>query len=200
MKKIAIIVATATLMMSCSLLKGGSASTPATTPATTTVSATAPTSAVSAGQNAGAALLALYNQYKADGKYNYTNANNILNSVALVAACADLKNYAQDKEYRSSFGQGMLLAATGLVTKNNVNTITDQLVNMVTTSEKVNTATTTVQEQVTTAATNAQEKVTEAVTSAQNTVSTAAASAQEKLATAASAAASISSILSLFTK
>ncbi len=142
----------AMIMVSCGMMKSSSAGTTAqTTQASATT--TAPASATSAGQGAGNALLALYNQYKADGnKYDYQNMQNILNTVTLVANCEGLKNNYKDKTYLSDFGKGMIASSLGLVTQNNVESVTNSLVEMVKSSETVQNAKTQTQNTASTAA------------------------------------------------
>ena len=93
--------------------------------------------AMSAGQGAGTALQALYTQYKADGKYDYKNMQNILNTVTLVANCDGLKENYKNKTYLKEFGKGMIASSLGLVTQNNVSTVTNSLVDMLKSSETV---------------------------------------------------------------
>ena len=152
MKKTILLTAIAMMMVSCGMMKSSSTGTTAqSTPATTTT--TAPASATSAGQGAGNALLALYNQYKADGnKYDYQNMQNILNTVTLVAYCEGLKNNYKDKTYLSDFGKGMIASSLGLVTQNNVESVTNSLVEMVKSSETVQNAKTQTQNTASTAA------------------------------------------------
>ena len=106
-----------------------------------------------AGQNAGVALLAMYNQFKADGnKYDYKNLNNILNTLQLVSACEGLKDNKGDKTYLKSFGKGMMVAAAGLVTEKNVNNVTNTLTDMVVKNPTVTSTATTAAEKLNTAA------------------------------------------------
>lgn len=177
MKKSILFVAAALLMAGCGFLKNstGSNTTASSQPATTNTTTVqqAGTTASSAGQGAGNALLNLYNQYKADGnKYDYKNMQNILNTVTLVANCEGLKENFKDKTYLSEFGKGLVSSSLGLVTQDNVEEVTNNLVEMVKSNETVQNATQT----------------------AQNTANTAASYAN----TAAQYATSISSILSLF--
>ena len=145
MKKVIIMVAAVMLMSSCGFMKnstsnGQSDQVQSTTSTTTTQSSNA---AVSAGQGAGNALLALYNQYKADGnKYDYKNMQNVLNTVTLIAQCEGLKDNYKDKTYLKEFGKGMIASSLGLVTQNNVETVTNSLVDMVKNNETVQSATT----------------------------------------------------------
>lgn len=172
MKKI-ILFATAIMMVSCGFMQNSTSSN-TSSQATTSSQQTVQTgnAAVSAGQGAGNALQALYTQYKADGKYDYKNMQNILNTVTLVANCEGLKENYKDKTYLKEFGKGMIASSMGLVTQNNVQTVTNSLVDMIKTNETVQNATTKVQEGANSAASYAN--------------------------TAAQYASSISSLLSLF--
>ena len=146
MKKI-ILFATAIMMVSCGFMQNSTSSN-TSSQATTSSQKTTQTgnAAVSAGQGAGNALQALYTQYKADGKYDYKNMQNILNTVTLVANCEGLKENYKDKTYLKEFGKGMIASSLGLVTQNNVQTVTNSLVDMVKTNETVQNATSKVQE------------------------------------------------------
>ena len=174
MKKI-ILFATAIMMVSCGFMQNSTSSN-TSSQATTSSQKTTQTgnAAVSAGQGAGNALQALYTQYKADGKYDYKNMQNVLNTVTLVANCEGLKENYKDKTYLKEFGKGMIASSLGLVTQNNVQTVTNSLVDMIKTNETVQNATTKVQEGANSAASYAN--------------------------TAAQYASSISSLLSLFGK
>ena len=77
---------------------------------------------------------------------------NILNTVTLVANCEGLKENYKDKTYLSEFGKGLIASSLGLVTKDNVTTVTNSLVDMVKSSEAVQSATTTAQNTANTAA------------------------------------------------
>lgn len=136
MKKIMLFVAAAMLIASCGMLKNNSSSN--TTTQQTTATTNTVTSAQSAGQGAGNALLALYNQYKADGnKYDYKNMQNALNAITLIANCEGLKSNYKDKTYLKDFGKGMVASSLGLVNQNNVESVTNSLVNLVKDSESV---------------------------------------------------------------
>lgn len=174
MKKI-ILFATAIMMASCGFMQN-STSNNTSSQATASKQQTVQSSnaANSAGQGAGNALQALYAQYKADGKYDYKNMQNVLNTVTLVANCEGLKDNYKDKTYLKEFGKGMIASSLGLVTQNNVQTVTNSLVEMVKSNETVQNATTKVQEGASSAASYAN--------------------------TAAQYASSISSLLSLFGK
>lgn len=152
MKKVFIVVVASLLMSSCGLTKSTPSSNTATTQAATTTTTQTAQTAVSSGQGAGNALLNLYNQYKADGKYDYQNMQNILNTVTLIANCEGLKSNYKDKEYLKDFGKGMIASSLGLVTQDNVETVTNSLVDMVKNSETVQEAKTKTQNTASTAA------------------------------------------------
>ena len=166
MKKSILLIATAIVMFSCSALKSTSTSTASstssstssstTTTTTTTTSSSSNTSAVSAGQTAGAALLAMYTQYQADGnKFDYKNLNNIISTMQLVSACEGLKENKSDKTYLKSFGKGMMASAAGLVTETNVNSVTTSLTDMMVNNTTINSAATTAADKLQTAASTA---------------------------------------------
>lgn len=137
-------------MTSCGVMKNSSNS---SQPTASSSQQTSQQSATTAGQGAGNALLALYNQYKADGnKFDYQNMQNILNTVTLVANCEGLKSNYKNKEYLSDFGKGMIASSLGLVTQNNVESVTSSLADMVKNSETVQNAKTQTQSTVSTAA------------------------------------------------
>ena len=174
MKKI-ILFATAIMMASCGFMQNSTSSnTSSQQTAASSQSVQTGNAAVSAGQGAGSALQALYAQYKADGKYDYKNMQNIINTLTLVNNCEGLKENYKDKTYLKEFGKGMVASSLGLVTQNNVETVTNSLVEMVKGNESVQNASTKVQEGASTAASYAN--------------------------TAAQYATSIGSLLSLFAK
>ena len=155
MKK-AFLMAAVMMMAGCGFMKNSTSSNTTTTaqPATTTTTTTQNSNAaMSAGQGAGNALLNLYNQYKADGnKYDYKNMQNVLNTVTLVANCEGLKENYKNTSYLKEFGKGMVASSLGLVTQDNVEQVTNSLVDMVKNSETVQTATQTAQNTANTAA------------------------------------------------
>ena len=156
MKK-AFLMAAVMLMAGCGFMKNSTSSNTTTTaqPAATTTTTTTQNSnaAMSAGQGAGNALMNLYNQYKADGnKYDYKNMQNVLNTVTLVANCEGLKENFKNTTYLKEFGKGMVASSLGLVTQDNVEQVTNSLVDMVKNSETVQNATQTAQNTANTAA------------------------------------------------
>ena len=107
MKKL-ILFAAAIMMTGCGFMLNGSSSNTASTQATQTtpVRNSSSTAAMSAGQGAGSALQSIYTQYKADGKFDYKNMQNILNTVTLVANCEGLKDNIKNTTYLKDFGKG----------------------------------------------------------------------------------------------
>lgn len=156
MKKVIALAAAAAILAGCGFLKNSTSNEQSSTTSSTATTATTTSSsnaAVSAGQGAGTALQALYSQYKADGnKYDYKNMQNILNTVTLVANCEGLKENYKDKSYLKEFGKGMVASSLGLVTQNNVESVTNSLVEMVKSNETVQQATSTAQSTASTAA------------------------------------------------
>ena len=168
MKKI-ILFATALMMVGCGFMQNSTSSNTSTqSTAAKTTTTTNNNAAMTAGQGAGTALQALYTQYKADGnKYDYKNMQNILNTVTLMANCEGLKENYKDNTYRKEFGKGLVASSLGLVTQNNVETVTNSLVDMIKTSETVKTAETKVSETATKAAESATTAASYANTAAQ---------------------------------
>ena len=137
MKKI-ILFATALMMAGCGFMQNSTSNGQSDqVQSTTTTTASSSNAAMTAGQGAGNALQALYTQYKADGKYDYKNMQNALNTVTLIANCEGLKDNYKDKTYLTEFGKGLIASSLGLVTQNNVSTVTNSLVDMVKNSETV---------------------------------------------------------------
>ena len=153
MKKV-ILMAAVVLMAGCGFLQNSTSSNASNQPAIAGTQTTQTgTAAMTAGQGAGNALLALYNQYKADGnKYDYKNLQNAANTITLIANCEGLKENYKDKTYLSEFGKGMVASSLGLVTQNNVQNITNSLVDMVKSSETVQNVSSTAQNTANTAA------------------------------------------------
>jgi len=164
------------MMTGCGMMKNSapSSQTAQTAPVSTVETAN---TAISAGQGAGSALQAIYAQYKADGnKYDYKNMQNILNTVTLLANCEGLKDNYKNKDYLTDFGKGMIASSLGLVSRDNVQTVTNSLVDMVKNSETI------------------QNTKAQATQAAQNTVSQAASYAN----TAAQYAGALSTLLGTF--
>lgn len=164
------------MMTGCGMMKNSAPSSQSAPTAPVSTVETANT-AISAGQGAGSALQAIYAQYKADGnKYDYRNMQNILNTVTLLANCEGLKDNYKNKDYLTDFGKGMIASSLGLVSRDNVQTVTNSLVDMVKNSETI------------------QNTKAQATQAAQNTVSQAASYAN----TAAQYAGALSTLLGTF--
>ena len=98
-------------------------------------------------------MQALYKQYKADGnKYDYTNLQNAMNTITLISNCQGLKENYKDKTYLTEFGKGLIASSLGLITQNNVQTVTNSLAEMVKNNETVQNTTTKISEGANTAA------------------------------------------------
>ncbi len=183
MKKVIALAAAVAMLAGCGFMKNSTSSNTTSQPAAATAVQTG-NAAISAGQGAGNALQALYNQYKADGnKYDYKNMQNILNTVTLLANCEGLKENYKDKAYLKEFGKGMVASSLGLVTQNNVETVTNSLVDIVKNSEAVQ---------------GAKTQTTQAVQNASNTAAGYADTAASYANTAAQYAGALSTLLGAF--
>ena len=155
MKKTFLCVAVAMMVAGCGFMKNSTGSNVQNNAQSTTTTTTSQNTnaAVSAGQGAGNALMNLYNQYKADGnKFDYKNMQNALNTVTLIANCEGLKDNYKNTTYLKEFGKGLIASSLGLVTQDNVEAVTNSLVDMVKNSETVQNATQTAQNTANTAA------------------------------------------------
>lgn len=98
-----------------------------TTEQTTTTEATPTTN----GQTAGVALKALYTQYKADGKLDMGNLNNLLNLTALANSIKDLKGQSSKGTFYKEFVQGLISGSNNLVSSSNSTSVMSGLTNLV---------------------------------------------------------------------
>lgn len=132
MKKV-LLLGMATVMLLCSfslknLFGGSKSSTPTTTtPTETTIN----TNTNNDGMAAGKALRGIYTQYKADGKFDAGNINNILNTISLINSCKNLKENAKGGDYWTSFAAGLVLGSEQLVVPDVSSTVTDKLGEMI---------------------------------------------------------------------
>ena len=150
MKRTIILLAAAVLMSACGAMKNSSSQSSTGSQSAAVSSSATP---MSAGQGAGNALHALYTQFKADGnKYDYTNMQNVLNTVTLIANCDGLKQNYNNSSYLKEFGKGLIASSLGLVTQDNVESVTSSLVDMVKNSETTRSVTTAAQSTASTAA------------------------------------------------
>jgi hypothetical protein len=168
------------------LLGGASSSTEA--------AAETKSSAYSSGQTSGAALKALYSQYKADGKnLNMNNMQNMLNLASLATNVQGLKT--ADSDYKKEFVKGLILGSTNLVTNNNSTSVLSSLTNFakMDLSSLINAESLT--EKAESAAKNA---ITSILTTATDTKKIEDKNANIKIENAAEIASSVSSLLNLF--
>lgn len=132
MKKAFILFAGAMLLASCATMGGSSASSSTTTAGTSQQQASAvQAEPAQQGQAAGMALKNLYAQYKADGKYDYKNMNNVINTLQLVNNCQGLKTNVKDSSFWKNFASGLILGSDMLVSTSNVEQVTNSLKNVV---------------------------------------------------------------------
>lgn len=87
-----------------------------------------------AGQQSGVALKALYTQYKADGKLDFSNLNNLLNIVNLSTQVQKVTKAEKGTVDYSEFGKGLVAGSVNLVNEVNqaqvVEVLTQQLGNI----------------------------------------------------------------------
>lgn len=86
---------------------------------------------ISNGQAAGAALKSLYTQYKADGKLDMTNLNNILNLTTLSNNIKELKGMSDKSKFYKDFATGLIKGSDSLVNKSNSTSVMNGLTNLV---------------------------------------------------------------------
>ena len=102
--------------------------------ATEVVAETAANETVTAaanGQAAGSALKSLYTQYKADGKLDMSNLNNILNMTTLASNVKGLKGMTDKSTFYKDFAAGLIAGSGNLVTQNNSVAVMSGLTNLV---------------------------------------------------------------------
>ena len=85
------------------------------------------TTAQSAGSETGAAIKALYNQYKTDKTLDMTNLTTIANVTKLANSISGLKTNLKDKTYSKDFTKGLILGSSNLVTESNSSSVLSQL-------------------------------------------------------------------------
>lgn len=96
-----------------------------------TTETTAASAATSNGQAAGVALKALYTQYKADGKIDLSNINNIMNLAALANNVKDLKGQTSKSAFYKDFAAGLVTGSNSLVTSSNSTAVMNGLSKLV---------------------------------------------------------------------
>lgn len=142
MKKTILFAATALVMAGCGSINPNNVASALNTAANATATAanvantvsgattTTTLPAAEAGKEAGNNLKALLAQYLLDGKFDYKNADNINNTLALVSNCSALPANIKNKEYRKEFGTGLIGYSGGIVNQENVDAVTDKLTEM----------------------------------------------------------------------
>lgn len=127
-----------------------------------------------AGQQSGVALKALYAQYKADGKLDFSNINNLLNIVNLSAQVQKVTKAEEGTVDYSDFSKGLIAGSVNLVNELNKEKVVDVLTQQL---SKIDTS-----------------KITEAADKAQTTVNT----VTESINSVKEASSSVMEIINLF--
>ena len=145
----------------------GTTETTATDASATTATETASTATVD-GKAAGVALRALFTQYKADGKFDMGNLNNLLNLTSLANNIQGLKGQTNKGAFYKDFASGLVMGSNNLVTEQNTTSVMDGLTNLVNNvdlsglTQKAEETQATVAEKVASATTKANTAVTNA--------------------------------------
>ena len=145
----------------------GTTETTATEASTTTATEAASTATVD-GKAAGVALRALFTQYKADGKFDMGNLNNLLNLTSLANNIQGLKGQTNKGAFYKDFASGLVMGSNNLVTEQNTTSVMDGLTNLVNNvdlsglTQKAEETQATVAEKVASATTKANTAVTNA--------------------------------------
>ena len=145
----------------------GTTETTATEASATTATETASTATVD-GKAAGVALRALFTQYKADGKFDMGNLNNLLNLTSLANNIQGLKGQTNKGAFYKDFASGLVIGSNNLVTEQNTTSVMDGLTNLVNNvdlsglTQKAEETQATVAEKVASATTKANTAVTNA--------------------------------------
>lgn len=145
----------------------GTTETTATEASATTAAETTSTATVD-GKAAGVALRALFTQYKADGKFDMGNLNNLLNLTSLANNIQGLKGQTNKGAFYKDFASGLVMGSNNLVTEQNTTSVMDGLTNLVNNvdlsglTQKAEETQATVAEKVASATTKANTAVTNA--------------------------------------
>lgn len=83
------------------------------------------------GKAAGSALKSLYTQYKADGKLDMSNLNNIMNAATLATNVKGLKGQSDKTTFYKDFAAGLILGSNNLVSQTNSTAVMSGLTNLV---------------------------------------------------------------------
>lgn len=96
----------------------------------TTTETTSETAATTDGKAAGAALKALYTQYKTDGKLNISNLTNIANITTLATNVKGLKGQTDKTAFYKDFAAGLITGSDNLVTEDTSGSIMSGLTSL----------------------------------------------------------------------
>lgn len=80
-----------------------------------------------AGQQSGVALKALYDQYKVDGKLDFSNLTNVANIMNIAAQAQKIKDAEKGSVNYSEFSKGLIVGSTNLITDINVDQVVGAL-------------------------------------------------------------------------
>ena len=83
------------------------------------------------GKAAGSALKSLYTQYKADGKLDMSNLNNIMNAATLATNVKGLKGQSDKTTFYKDFAAGLILGSNNLVSQTNSTAVMSGLTSLV---------------------------------------------------------------------
>lgn len=83
------------------------------------------------GKAAGSALKSLYAQYKADGKLDMSNLNNIMNAATLATNVKGLKGQSDKTTFYKEFAAGLILGSNNLVSQTNSTAVMSGLTSLV---------------------------------------------------------------------
>lgn len=87
--------------------------------------------AISNGRAAGAALRSLYTQFKADGKLDMSNINNMLNLATFANNVKGLKGQTSKTQFYKDFLTGLIKGSDNLVTSKNGSSIMNGITDLV---------------------------------------------------------------------
>ena len=139
------------------------------------------------GQAAGAALKALYIQYKADGKkLDMSNLNNMLNLATLAGCVENLKGMNNKSTFYMDFAKGLITGSGNLVNSKNSTSVMNGITNLVNNVDLSG-----LTQKAENTASNATSAIASALTGASDKANTAVENASQ-------IASSVSSILNLF--
>ena len=88
---------------------------------------TSTSSAQTAGSETGAAIKALYSQYKTSKALDMSNLTTISNVTKLASSVSGLKTNLKDKTYSKDFVKGLIAGSSSLVTESNSSSVLSQL-------------------------------------------------------------------------